>query len=234
MAEELVGEEEFEALVRPLIGLEVSLLWKGYGTAIFLELGVLGPPSRPGGRGNGEACIAIEEDWRVETQRAVAFGSSDSRGEIAAGIASLQGSLMTAISFAGRIRELLVEFSNGQGLRTMVMTRRDPEWSIRLPDGRWLGVEAGRITLDHGEAKGLSSVETTVSEGADAIAARWGIPRLEPAPGKCRDCRSFVHLDGDFALLDYGCCTATGGPFDGKVVHIRSGCPEFSQDAVAG
>ena len=44
--------EEFQALVHPLIGLPVALPWKGYGSAIFLELGrlapLLGSPGAPG------------------------------------------------------------------------------------------------------------------------------------------------------------------------------------------
>ena len=32
---------------------------------------------------------------------------------------------------------------------------------------------------------------------------------------------------GDFELLEYGACTAPGGPLDGRVVHVKSGCPSW-------
>jgi hypothetical protein len=64
--------EEFEALVRPVLGLTVSLPWQGYGSAIFLELGRLLSLESPNRRYNeGEACIALSWDWRVESGAAV-------------------------------------------------------------------------------------------------------------------------------------------------------------------
>jgi hypothetical protein len=189
--------EEFDDLARPLIGLEVSLPWKGYGTAIFLELGTLTPTSyhrRDGSRSHdrGQACIGIEWDWRVETRTEVAY--------------------MTFLSITKGIPELRMAFSNGYRLRTMAMTCGDPRWRIRLPDERWLRAEEGLVHLGLGEAEGLSEEEEAVAATAEATAARWGTPRLEPAPGNCRECRFFVRLDGDFSLLSYGCCTAQEGP----------------------
>ena len=69
----------------------VSLAWKGYGSAVFLELGQLLPPEGERARHErGEACLAIEWDWRVEKTSSVLFGSSDSGPEIEAGILGLQ------------------------------------------------------------------------------------------------------------------------------------------------
>jgi hypothetical protein len=59
--------DEFQALIRPLIGLAVALPWKGYGSAIFLELGRLSPrDSQRQHYSQGEGCISIEGNWRVE------------------------------------------------------------------------------------------------------------------------------------------------------------------------
>lgn len=226
-----IDQIEFEKLVQPLIGLEVSLPWKGYGTAIFLELGELTPhPFRDGspGPGSGQANIGIEWDWRVETRTEVVYGSSGSRREMTRGIATLQGSRVTALSVTAGIPELRVTFSNGYWLRTMVMRSVEPQWRIRLPDGLWLHVMEGQVVLDRGDqVQGLSEEKEEVADAADATAARWGKPRLEPAPGNCRDCHSFIYLDGDFALSDYGCCTLQDGPFEGRAVNVGSGCPRF-------
>jgi len=231
MPSKSIGKEEFEKLVSPLIGLEISHPWRSVGTAIFLELGSLTPNfhTRTGRRLNdsGEACIMIEWDWRVETRTEVAFGSSDSRGTIVRGIATLQGCRVNSITLVGRIPELRMEFSNGNWLRTMIMTGGDPQWSIRLPDGQWLGVAGGRVTLNC-EAYEPTEEEKEAVATAEATVARWGIPRLEPAPGNCRDCRFFSYVS-DFAILEYGCCTAPGSPFDGRAVHFRSGCPQFQR-----
>lgn len=228
MPSESTGKESLGDILRSLIGLEVSLPWKGYGTAIFLELGALTPASNHRRDGSlGEACIGIEWDWRVESETAVAYGSSDSRRKIADGIATLQGTRVTSVQIMKGIPDLRVTFSNGQRLRTMVMRGDDPQWRIRLPDQQWLWAEDGEVHLGPGEAEGLSEEEEEVAAAAAVTATRWGSPRLEPAPGNCRDCRSFVHLDGHFALLDYGCCTAPDGPFEGRAVNASSGCPKF-------
>ena len=115
-----IAKENSGNFLSPLIGLEVSRPWKGYGTAIFLELGTLtlDPDSRLREYHRGEACIGIEWDWRVESETAVAYGSSDSRGKMAEGIATLQGTRVTSIQVMRGIPELRVTFSNGQRLRS--------------------------------------------------------------------------------------------------------------------
>src|SRR5882724_10666570 len=78
--------EEVQTLIRPLIGLVVSLPWKGYGSAIFLELGRLAPLEYPRQRHNeGEACISVQWDWRVESKTKVLYGSSNSGPNIEEG-----------------------------------------------------------------------------------------------------------------------------------------------------
>ena len=42
----LVSESEFAELARAAVGLPVSHTWRGYGSAIFAELGRLRPPER--------------------------------------------------------------------------------------------------------------------------------------------------------------------------------------------
>ena len=58
-----VTADEFQALIAPLLGMPISHPWKGYGSAIFLELGALDEAKN---NSNGEACICVEWDWRVE------------------------------------------------------------------------------------------------------------------------------------------------------------------------
>src|SRR5438876_852462 len=89
MANILHSTEEFQELIQPLLGLTVSLPWKGYGSAIFLELGSLAPlESQRRHHNKGEACVSVEWDWRVEAEAEVLYGSSNSRPKIEAGILS--------------------------------------------------------------------------------------------------------------------------------------------------
>lgn len=61
-----------------LIGLPLSHLWRGYGSAIFLEFGHLTPRTRRSGEaGNpcGEFGLMIEWSWRIENIVSILCGS---------------------------------------------------------------------------------------------------------------------------------------------------------------
>ena len=226
-----VSREDFPAFVRPLLGLMVSLPWKGYGSAIFLELGQLAPLESPRQHYNqGESCISVEWDWRVEAEAASLYGSSNSGPTIERGIQSLQGATIQAISVVGQIPELVVQFSNGHCLRSMIMIAGDPEWSIKLPDERWIYVRKGHLFVGEGGVE-MTAEEDAAFAIAERTAARWGTPSVEPRQGSCNRCVSFVRLDGEGRLLDYGCCIAEAGPLDGRVVRGSGGCPAFSDAA---
>jgi hypothetical protein len=101
---EALSEQEIEDHLRSLQGLEIALAWKGYGSAIFLELGRLSPPQSPRGRhARGEACVMVEWDWRVEKESSVLFGSSDTGPSIETGIRRLQGCRIAYMSLGGSV-----------------------------------------------------------------------------------------------------------------------------------
>lgn len=231
MANTVLSNENFIQIVQPLLGLTISLPWKGYGTAIFLELGVLAPPE-PHRRYNvGEACIYVAWDWRVEAENAVLYGSSNSRPKIEAGILSLRGTAIQAISIVGPIPELVVQFSNGHCLRSMIMVTGDPEWFIRLQDGRFVTTMGGDLLIGNGSessSRPVTEEEAAVIALTERIADRWGAPSVEPKRGSCAHCIFFIRLDGEGSLLSYGCCATETGPFDGRVVERSSGCPAFT------
>jgi hypothetical protein len=220
--------DEFQALIRPLIGLAVALPWKGYGSAIFLELGRLSPrDSQRQHHSQGEASISVEWNWRVECGVSVLYGSSNRSPAINQGIASLLGTKIESLSLVGEIPELVVRFSNGHCLRSMIMVTGDPAWGIRLPGGNNVSAEAGAPRIDAGRYEPTVQEKTAFAR-AEAAATRWGAPSIEPDPGRCLDCTWFVPIDGDGHLLDYGVCIADTSPFDGRAVSRDSGCPSFT------
>jgi hypothetical protein len=219
--------DQVQALVRPLVGLTVSLPRKGYGPIIFLELGSLAPPEPPlQYHQQGEACISFEWDWRIEAEGKILYGSANSRPEIATRILSLQGTTIRELLVAGQVPELIIQFSNGHCLRSMAMKTGDPEWAIKLPDERWVYARSGSIRIGTGYET-TSDEELASLYRAERTADRWGVPCAEPRLGSCAQCAFFVPLDGDGPMLDYGSCTAESGPFDGRIVAKRSGCPAF-------
>src|SRR5665213_2331322 len=207
MAYVALSVEDFQTLVQPLVGLTVSLPWKGYGSAIFLELGELAPLNSKRRHHNaGEANISVQCDWRVESESTVIYGSSMSGNKITSGIDTLKGKTIQSLLVVGQIPELIVQFSNGHSLRSMVMAAGDPEWAIKLQDGRWVHAKAGSLVIGNGPTGGLSKEEKDVFDLAESAASRWGIPKANPTQGSCRNCASFVPIDGEGHLLDYGVC----------------------------
>lgn len=231
MTTAVLSREAFHQLTRALIGLTVSRPWKGYGSAVFFELGELTQAIAPrGGFLVGAASICVEWDWRVEAATAVLYGSSNSRPQIAAGIAALRGTTVQELTVDGEIPELVIKFSNGHCLRTMVMVTGDPEWSIKLADDQVAYAQCGELYVGAGAEATLTPLAAAAFARAEQAVSRWGTPTTAPHQGNCIDCASYVPLDGDGPLLDYGCCTAALSPFDGKVVARRSGCAEFNND----
>lgn len=230
MTDDPFSIEDFPMLAQPLIGMRVSLPWKGYGTAIFLELGEL-TPSGTGRHAEGEAYISAEWDWRVERDRRVVFGSSNRKPRIERGLTLLQGATVEGVAVTGDVPELLVSFSGGLALRTTAMVTGDPQWSIKLRDGLWVYPRAGSLWLGEG-GESASEEERRVFALAERTAKRWGKPVAQPTRGECRTCAWFVWLDGEGSLLDYGACSSSESPFDGKVVNCTSGCPSHAGNAL--
>ncbi len=224
-----MNAQQVSQVLHQLVGMPVSYPWRGYGSAVFLELGSLSF-GRIGKheRQKGEACIAIEWDWRIENDNTVLGGSSSSAPDVVSLLATLRDVSIESILIDGSPPELVIQFSSRSRLRSMAMVSGDPQWTIRLPDDRWLLCRDGKVTVqDKPVSQELSVEERDVIDRGDAAAKRWGKPIADPMTGACRDCQSFVWLDGEFALLDYGVCAAQDSPFDGHATNLSSGCPAF-------
>ncbi len=219
--------QDFDELVSPLIGKTISHAWKGYGSAIFLELGKLqhGKQNR---HPSGESCIWIEWDWRVEDNLRVLGGSSESNPSIEKTLQGLAGRKISEISISAPPREICVILDDNTKLRTMSAATGDPQWTVRLPDNRYISTVAGVLRASDGsEAFEMTTHEEAACKHAEITAKRWGRTPKSRNPKHCRDCNLFVPIDGNFDLLDYGVCTCADGPNDGKAVHVWDYCEEF-------
>jgi hypothetical protein len=152
---------EFQERVAPLVGLPVSRTWRGYGSALFLELGTLheesSPPSRIWPRGRvslkGEATVMIQWSWRVERPRSIAFGSWSTDRRMDFGIARLEGHRVEGITVEGRLPELVIALSGGLWVHAFNTAEGQPQWVLFLPDGSSLTVAAGRLVRNTQNAR---------------------------------------------------------------------------------
>jgi len=121
----------------------VSRVWRGAGTALFLELGELDKSSRP----SGAATICIEWSWRIEDNNKIIIGSFSEPNEINQSVELLQNSRIDAISFFGHLKEIDVLLSNGNRLSSYSTVGGDPCWSIRI-NQTYLSFENGSYTYE--------------------------------------------------------------------------------------
>ena len=143
-----VSNEEFKSLVTDLIGMPLTRPWRGYGSAVFLELGRLRRRSyvtRSGHSLKGRATVMVEWSWRVEGPRSVMFGSWSGERKMKNGIASLKGTKVQAITLEGSLPELRIALDDGRALQSFTTVEGQPEWALFLKDGSWLSVARGVV-----------------------------------------------------------------------------------------
>lgn len=128
-----MGLQLFETYRQAMIGLPLSSIWRGYGTAIFLEFGELFPVQRKDGTvGNpkGEFTAMIEWSWRIENQTAILGGSwSDAEGWETL-FKSVIGHTVCDIKLFGRLPELSVALSGEKYLVSFMTADGQPAWTL--------------------------------------------------------------------------------------------------------
>ncbi len=71
--------ERFKTFTRKLIGLPITPIWRGYGSALFLEFGELKPWFLKNGRrlknDRGAMSLKIEWSWRIENESSIIAGT---------------------------------------------------------------------------------------------------------------------------------------------------------------
>jgi hypothetical protein len=144
---------EFHKSLAYISGLRVNHIWRGYGSAIFLEIGDLlpGRVRRDGTPGNpkGQFTICIEWSWRIEGKRRIWCGSWTDEKKWPRAFVRLTGSLVQSVSLFGRIPEIDVGFSNGLHLLSFMTAEGDPEWGlIDRINCVSFGTRAGRLKID--------------------------------------------------------------------------------------
>lgn len=152
-----ITTEEFRTLTRPLIGLTVSRVWRGYGTAVFFELGDLAERKHTRKDGStrithwGQATVDLEIGWRVERIRSVYFGSSSGNKRISNCLNKLQGLEVVNVTVQGRLPEIVVQLSGDFWLQSFSTWEGQPDWALFSNENaetrNWIESKRGNIVL---------------------------------------------------------------------------------------
>ena len=143
-----ISQADFEEFGKPLIGLPVSALWRGYGSAIFLEFGNVKPRQRrDGSPGNprGEWTLMLEWSWRIEGKRRIWCGSWSDGERWPRAFRRVIGARVETISLFGRIPEIDIALSTGVHVVSFMTHEADPEWALINRRTHSVRVIAGRL-----------------------------------------------------------------------------------------
>lgn len=140
----------FNRIARDLVGMKVGHLWRGHGSAIFLEFGNLTPGKirRDGSLGSptGEITISIEWSWRIEDETSIICGSWSDEDLWEPAFDLVRSSSVTALSTFGRIPEIDLALTGGLHLVSFMTSDGQPEWAVadrRAKPRIWLSVRDG-------------------------------------------------------------------------------------------
>jgi hypothetical protein len=114
-------------------GLAVSHIWRGYGSALFVELGALTPRVlRDGKTGNpsGELGPMIEWSWRIEDARSILCGSFSDEVLWQPTFELLVGQQVIDVSTFGRLPELMLSLSGDFYISSFMTDVGDPSWTL--------------------------------------------------------------------------------------------------------
>ena len=138
----------------PLIGLPVSRIWQGYGSAIFLEFGTVQPRQRlDGSPGNprGEWTLMIEWSWRIEGKRQIWCGTFSDGERWPRAFSRLEGANVASVTLYGRLPEIDLGLSNGLHLLSMMTAEGDPAWKLSKQAGgssTCVRVRSGKLRIE--------------------------------------------------------------------------------------
>jgi hypothetical protein len=156
---------DFCEFVSPMIGLPVSHVWRGYGSALFMELGELHNVRYKNGRvsrnPSGQMGVGIEWSWRIEGKKRIWCGSWSDESRWSRFFSMMLGSTVISVDVFGRLPEIDIHLSNGLHLLSMMTADGEPQWSIadrRDNPSRYLSVKSGRLKIEESSIS-LSKVD---------------------------------------------------------------------------
>ena len=144
-----------------LVGLPLTHVWRGYGSALMLEFGSLRRTARRDGSDGppqGDMSLMIEWSWRIEDQDSVLCGSFSERPVQDRAFSLIKNCSVATLSLFGRLPEIDIGFDNGLHVLSFMTAEGPPAWTLFDRRGkavRWICVEGGRLVADEAAITGL-------------------------------------------------------------------------------
>jgi len=151
----MIAEQQvFDGYRDKLRGLPVSHVWRGHGSALFLEFGQLSPGKALAhgkvGNPQGQFGIMIEWSWRIENGSKILCGSWSDDELWEPSFKRLLGEQVVDAGCFGRLPEITVELTSGLHIVSFMTAEGEPEWTIfdrtrSTGKATWIRVKNGSI-----------------------------------------------------------------------------------------
>jgi hypothetical protein len=146
----------FQTFAASLKGLPINHVWRGYGSALFIELGKLQPVAkRDGSPGHpeGEVSLGVEWSWRIEDKTAILCGSWSEEDLWEPAFNMLRNAHIARCELFGALPEVTITTDGGIRFVSFSTTDGQPQWHlVDRRDGppRWFTVREGGLHLGDG------------------------------------------------------------------------------------
>lgn len=157
----MTPQDTFDRIAADLIGIKAGHLWRGYGSAIFVEFGSLSPGRRrrdgSPGPPRGEFTLRIEWSWRIENSNSILCGSWSEEELWEPTFDLLRNAHVSGLSIFGRLPEIDLALTGGLHLVSLMTAEGQPSWSLtdqRSTPHIWLTVHDGALFESDGTVRG--------------------------------------------------------------------------------
>ena len=142
-----ISLRKFESLIEALVGLPINFVWKGYGSAIFLEFGKL-TKNKKQNHPQGEFSVMLDCEWRIEKSRSIFFGSSSGLKRIENQISKLLNERVQSIHLLGLLPEIQICLSRSLRIVSFCTSEGQPDWTIFLPNKSYIYCRGGCLIFE--------------------------------------------------------------------------------------
>lgn len=148
--------QEFDLLAQYLVGQTIGDVWRGHGSALFVEIGPLMPHTRrdgSAGQPQGQISLAAGVSWRIRNERAILCGSWSEEAYWEPAFALLRGTIIVRCELSGALPEVDIATMGGVSMLSFATREGQPEWHMvdrRADPARWFMVRGGQLRLGDG------------------------------------------------------------------------------------
>ncbi len=153
----MTAAQQFDQLAISLVGEQISYLWRGHGSAVFIEIGELTPlANRDGSPGHpeGRVSLGVEWSWRIQNDQSILCGSWSEEALWEPSFEQLRGATIQGCSLFGSMPEIQLNTSAGVSFVSFSTTDGQPQWHIvdrRADADCWFTVKKGQLHAGGGD-----------------------------------------------------------------------------------